>query len=175
MIPQTVELSECSTPTGRYVNKSSATVVVNGSYAAARGVGRFVDSLIEPSRASVSGNSVRFMEAYIVPEPLPPNTRSVESLVDRWVTEGFGDELTAARKRLAGRVRGHGRSLRGLRLTAGLSQADLARAIGSSQPHVARLEAGSADPGRETMRKLARVFDVDMNRIDEAFGVGDPR
>jgi transcriptional regulator with XRE-family HTH domain len=60
-------------------------------------------------------------------------------------------------------------TLRELRLSAGLSQAKLAEAIGTSQPRVARLEAGREEPGLSTLRKLAAVLGTDFNSIEKAF------
>ena len=47
-----------------------------------------------------------------------------------------------------------GRVLRQARLAAGMSQATLARAGGTSQAAVARYEAGVVDPGIETLERL---------------------
>lgn len=45
--------------------------------------------------------------------------------------------------------------LRKLRLAAGLSQRDLARRAGTSQPAIARYERGVATPAWETLQRLA--------------------
>jgi transcriptional regulator with XRE-family HTH domain len=47
--------------------------------------------------------------------------------------------------------------VRGMRLAAGLSQQDLARKIGTSQPAIARLERGQGPhtPQWETLRRIA--------------------
>jgi transcriptional regulator with XRE-family HTH domain len=42
-----------------------------------------------------------------------------------------------------------------MRLAAGLSQRDLARRAGTSQPAIARYEGGSATPSWETLQRLA--------------------
>jgi transcriptional regulator with XRE-family HTH domain len=42
-----------------------------------------------------------------------------------------------------------------MRLAAGLSQRDLARRAGTSQPAIARYERGSATPSWETLQRLA--------------------
>jgi transcriptional regulator with XRE-family HTH domain len=45
--------------------------------------------------------------------------------------------------------------VRKLRLSAGLSQRDLARLAGTSQPAIARYESGAAAPSWETLQRLA--------------------
>ncbi|MDN5752541.1 MAG: helix-turn-helix transcriptional regulator [Nitrosospira sp.] len=51
-----------------------------------------------------------------------------------------------------------------LRLMVGLSQARLAEMIGTSQPHIARIEGGRTDPGTEMIAKLARALAVNEQR-----------
>ena len=45
------------------------------------------------------------------------------------------------------------------RIRAGLSQAELARRMGTHQPAIARLESGKCKPGFATLRKLAEATD----------------
>lgn len=62
-----------------------------------------------------------------------------------------------------------GDTFRTLRLRAGLSQMQLAKAIGTSQPHIARIESGATnDLKSSTLRKLASALDVDVGRLDAA-------
>lgn len=51
-------------------------------------------------------------------------------------------------------------TLRRLRLKAGLSQAKLAQLAGTTQTYVARLEAGSIDPGTDMLARLASALTV---------------
>jgi ribosome-binding protein aMBF1 (putative translation factor) len=51
-----------------------------------------------------------------------------------------------------------GRALRDARTQAALSQAELARRIGSTQSYIARLEGGGADVKLSTLVRLAEVF-----------------
>ncbi len=57
---------------------------------------------------------------------------------------------------------GLGEQVRTLREARGLSQQDLARRAGPSQPAIARLEAGGVDPRLETLRRLSRALDADL-------------
>jgi transcriptional regulator with XRE-family HTH domain len=59
-------------------------------------------------------------------------------------------------------------TMRTLRLRKGLSQAQLAEAIGTQQPHVARIECGHADLRLDTCRRIAAVLGVDLNTLDQA-------
>lgn len=81
----------------------------------------------------------------------------------------FKEEMASARAWIADTVL-HGKpvTLRTLRLRKGLSQAQLAAAIGTKQPHVARIEGGGADVRLDTCRRIARALGIDLNALDEA-------
>jgi ribosome-binding protein aMBF1 (putative translation factor) len=52
--------------------------------------------------------------------------------------------------------------VRNLRLALGLSQEDLARRVGTTQPMIARLEAGGRPPSLRTLERLAEALDADL-------------
>jgi transcriptional regulator with XRE-family HTH domain len=52
--------------------------------------------------------------------------------------------------------------LREARLRAGLTQAELARAAGFSQPAIARWESGRVQPSLETLRDLIRACHLEL-------------
>jgi len=52
--------------------------------------------------------------------------------------------------------------LRAARLRAGLTQAELGRAIGRSQPAIARWEAGRVQPSLETLRHVIRACGLEL-------------
>ena len=54
------------------------------------------------------------------------------------------------------------RQLIAFRLGHGLSQAELARRCGVSQPAIARLERGEHEPRLDTLRKVAHGLDADL-------------
>jgi transcriptional regulator with XRE-family HTH domain len=60
-------------------------------------------------------------------------------------------------------------SLASMRLARGLSQRELARRVGASQPQIARLELGQGNPGVSTLRKLARELGVRIEQVLLAF------
>lgn len=61
--------------------------------------------------------------------------------------------------------------VRRLREARGLSQADLARLIGSTQPAIARLEAGGIAPTIETLDRIAAALGLQLAvRFSESKG-----
>ncbi|MBI4696154.1 MAG: helix-turn-helix domain-containing protein [Gammaproteobacteria bacterium] len=56
-------------------------------------------------------------------------------------------------------------SLASLRLAAGLSQAQLAARVGTSQPHIARIEMGKTDPGTDLIARIAEALEQNASRI----------
>jgi len=55
-----------------------------------------------------------------------------------------------------------GERVRGLREAKGMSQSELARRIGSTQPAVARLEAGGVAPRLETLERIAAALEMEL-------------
>lgn len=58
-----------------------------------------------------------------------------------------------------------GQRLRALRLSAGLTQAELARRTGIHRPNIARVEAGRHTPSLETLARLAAAIGVSTTRV----------
>lgn len=58
-----------------------------------------------------------------------------------------------------------GARLRALRLSAGLTQAELARRTGIHRPNIARVEAGRHTPSLETLARLAHAIGVPTTRV----------
>lgn len=52
--------------------------------------------------------------------------------------------------------------VRGLREASEMSQSELARRIGSTQPAIARLEAGGVAPSIETLERIAEALDLKL-------------
>lgn len=65
-----------------------------------------------------------------------------------------------ARQKIAGRLEGGEPSLAQLRLAKGMSQSQLAEAMGKKQPYVARLESGSNDVQMSTIEAIAKALGV---------------
>lgn len=101
---------------------------------------------------------------------VPARHIGIGDLVAQW-------EAVPERREAIARARGwvvdtfhadEGETLRTLRLKKGLSQQQLAGAIGTSQSHVARMEGGADNLSIGTCRKLADALGVDMNALDAA-------
>lgn len=100
---------------------------------------------------------------------IPVEGQTIDALIGEWSADPqFAQEMSRARQRRS-RVLAPTEelSLKSLRLSRGLSQADLAHAIGMKQPHIARMERGHMCPSLPTLRRLAAALQVDMNTIDK--------
>jgi DNA-binding XRE family transcriptional regulator len=102
--------------------------------------------------------------------PIPPGFTTIDQLIAEFERDPASkEELQRGRQWLAKSVLGEQpQSLRVLRLRKGMSQAQLAEAIGTQQPHIARIERGQADVRLETCRRIAQVLGVDLNTLDQA-------
>jgi len=84
----------------------------------------------------------------------------------------LGAMLSEARQEIAEEYFDGELSVRNLRLQAGLSQQELAAAMNTSQPYIAKLEAGKTDPRWSTVVRLADVLGCSMDQLKQAIGAG---
>lgn len=108
---------------------------------------------------------------YLTPEaPTPARHSSISGLVARWEQDPERkDAIARARGWAADELHGDdGETLRSLRLRKGLSQQRLADLVGTSQPHIARIEGGADNLNIDTCRRLARALGIDLNTLDAA-------
>jgi DNA-binding Xre family transcriptional regulator len=121
-----------------------------------------------------STSDVGYCEVVVVDQSRPrehilPNHVSIEDIeTELSKIEGMRGHLADARSWVAKTLYPNQRNLRTLRLSRGLTQSVLARKIGTSQPHLARMEKGQGDVRRDTMRRLCDALEVDMNTLDKA-------
>lgn len=80
------------------------------------------------------------------PKPRPTAERWEQVRGERLASPAAGAGYQRARRALE-----LGKRIRGLREARGISQAELGRRIGSTQPAIARLEAGRVSPTLETL------------------------
>ena len=78
--------------------------------------------------------------------------------------------LRTARKEIAASYFSAEKSLRALRLSAGLSQKQLAEAIDSQQTYISRLEKGRDDIRLSTIKRLAEALNTDVLTIVDSLG-----
>lgn len=75
---------------------------------------------------------------------------------------GFHAEMVEARTWLAADLP---KDLASLRLSRGLSQAQLAKEVGLQQPNISAIESGKRKPEYETARRIAAVLGVSAEEI----------
>lgn len=119
-----------------------------------------------PSRAQV----VQLVTETDRPAAVPADHVAIEDLVQEWSRHPERKAaMEDARRWVADSFYGEeGETVRTLRLRKGLSQAALATAIGTSQPHIARIESGTGNVTIDTCRRLMRALEIDMNTLDSA-------
>lgn len=97
--------------------------------------------------------------------PLPGGVRLSDFVKTFEADPGVAGHLVQARKSLAAAVEGEIETIRALRLRMGLSQALLAERAKTQQSYIARLEAGTVDPGTEMIDRLADALGLDPVRV----------
>lgn len=130
------------------------------------------------ARISTSAQSVTTAPARVIEldvaapaeSPVPAGYLTIDQVIAKFERDPAAKaELRRGRQWLAEMVlAGEPPSLRVLRLRRGMSQAQLAAAIGTQQPHVARIERGQSDLRLETCRRIAEALGVDLNTLDAA-------
>jgi len=100
----------------------------------------------------------------------PARHKPIGEIVGRWAKdEKRRAALERGRQWVADTIHaGDGDTVRTLRLRKGWSQAQLATELGTSQPHVARIERGTENLAIDTCRRLCLALGVDMNSLDQA-------
>lgn len=151
-----LSLSEFSTTTQSFSPEKSTLKVV-GTYS------------VESSTTELGYCEVVVVDQSRPRERVLPNHVSIEDLEARLSKiPGMAEELVSARNWVAETLYPNQTTLRTLRLASGLTQTMLAKRIGTSQPHLARMEKGQGDIMRDTMRRLCEALRVDMNTLDQA-------
>jgi DNA-binding XRE family transcriptional regulator len=127
-------------------------------------------STSEATTAPLRAQVLEFPGTAPAEAPIPPGSKTINQLIAEFERDpATKEELRRGRRWVAKKVfGGQPATLRVLRLRKGMSQAQLAEAIGTQQPHVARIEGGQADLRLETCRRIAEVLGVDLNTLDQA-------
>lgn len=100
---------------------------------------------------------------------------SIDTVISRLSNKhpALKKHLAEARMRGAKTLFAEEKGLRALRLRAGLSQADLAVACGTTQPYIARYESGSTVPLLTSAKKMAAVLGCSLDELTDAFDTGE--
>ena len=120
-----------------------------------------------PSAPETSWNSQVIYREFGASRPLPlANSVSLASVITEFESDPeMAQQIASARKTLAQTIYSdEPDTLSALRLAAGFSQSQLANAIGTSQPHIARIERGQTDPGTSLISRIAGALGVDETR-----------
>jgi len=104
-------------------------------------------------------------------QPLPAGAKLLDAFLDEFEARPeISELLPEARQDLAEHYAGAGvpTSLRLLRLRAGLSQKEFAKAIGTSQAAISSYELRTRKPNEDAIRSMASALSVDFNTLMEA-------
>ena len=117
-----------------------------------------------PSSPTASSAPVVVYHEFSVATRLPlPNTVSLSSLVSKFESNPtMATRMAQARQKLAVDLYSdEPETLSALRLATGFSQAQLAVRAGTTQPYIAKIEAGRADPSTDMIARIAQALGVD--------------
>jgi DNA-binding XRE family transcriptional regulator len=129
-----------------------------------------IGSHVAPNPATRPSGAVHYLLPAKQDEPISKGYTTIDDVVAEFERDPAAkEELRRGRQWVAETVLGgQPTSLRVLRLRKGMSQAQLAEAIGTQQPHIARIERGQADLLLDTCRRIAQALEVDLNTLDRA-------
>ncbi len=119
---------------------------------------------VPDANAVASPSALVIYREFSAPRPLPiSNTVSIGDLVEEFSADpGMAAAIVTARQNLAKTLYSDEiDSLSALRLLAGLSQSQLAERVGTSQSHIARIEAGQTDPSTDVISRIAKSINID--------------
>lgn len=121
------------------------------------------------NEVEASSNGIVYqLETAVIHPPQPVGWRDIhDRLAELERNPRRSAALARARQRLASTLHPVP-SLGQLRMEQGLSQAELARRIGTSQSRLSRIEAGLDDPRYSTLTKIAAALGIDLNTLAQA-------
>lgn len=100
----------------------------------------------------------------------PEKHTDIDDLVDKWeIDDKRRVALEEARSWIADTFHSQdGDTVRTMRLRKGWSQSQLASELGTSQPHIYRIERGTENLAIDTCRRLCKALEIDMNTLEQA-------
>ncbi|HXS51749.1 MAG TPA: helix-turn-helix transcriptional regulator [Usitatibacter sp.] len=139
---------------------------------------RLPNESLQPTTPSSPGISVGFVTTGTVGQraafdrltPAPPDFVEIDAAIAAHESTPIGrDEIAAARKEMAEIFDRGDITLRKLRLAQGMSQARLAERLGTTQPHIARIESGRCDVQVTTLLRIAGALGQPAQLVIDAF------
>lgn len=119
--------------------------------ASASDLSRTVRPLVQKFSVTVLSQKHNDFDAFMAElEADPANAQELKD-AGTWIADTFYAE--------------EGETLRTVRIRKGLTQAQLAAALETSQAQIAKIESGRADLRLSTMRKLMQALDLDANQL----------
>lgn len=113
------------------------------------------------------------MSGRVVHAPVPEGAVELDTLVDRWEQDPRKREALARARQALGEVayakKPH--SLAGIRMSKGLSQSQLAKLVGTTQPHLSRIEHGGEKIYLDTAKRLAVALGISLDELAAAIDV----
>lgn len=149
------------------VSKSSSHLMTDSAYLPT------VDSSAVPAAPQTRRADIVQWEDCFRPQdvPVPEGFEEIDAYIEARERDATQrDALSAARRRISARLPASKTTLAKLRLSKGMSQKRLATAIGTSQPHIARIENGRDNVLLSTANQLARALGVSLDVINSALG-----
>lgn len=119
--------------------------------------------------ASVHSAEILVFTPSIVEDNPKAGFVSMTDFLNNIENDPVASDLNEGRKWVAETFYKETHSLASLRLSKGWSQKQLAEMLNTKQPYIARIENGVEDIQLSTLKKLAKVFDVDIHEIIETF------
>lgn len=116
-------------------------------------------------------STTNIIQVEVKPLPIPvKNSVSIDDLVNEFESDKeIANLLSKSRKRFSEAIYvNKPETLSKLRLSAGLSQDQLAQKSGTSQSHIAKIESARNDPGTDVIQKIAKALSVDPARVFNA-------
>lgn len=127
----------------------------------------------------VTGTRLQTAEVILIDfssaHPIPACAHALDDFLDAFdAHDDIAQHLPAARKEIAEARRAESKpvTLATLRLENGMSQKQLAAAIGTSQSMLSLIESRQQKPGEDTIRGLARELKVSFDLLMEALANG---
>lgn len=126
-------------------------------------------SINAPNAISPTGVKVFYLEAKCIFADLPDDFIDIDEFITAESRDiSVASQLIEARKSMGELLAKTHITLAQLRLSAGLSQSDLAEKLGNSQSGYSMIESGKREPSFRTQEKLVSILGVSRDLLAQA-------